>query len=100
MEIRRMRAALDLIERDSAKLKIKKKLENLHTTAQNLIASPTDAATNDAFLKAAEDAKTALAEAEANTAPSSIRLALKEINLHTLVGENILAELNEILGAT
>lgn len=91
--------ALTMLQGDIADLSLTEKLSALSSTAANLSSSPADGATNDAFIKAAEELQDALRSAETNTASSSIRLALREIDLESLVGSNLLARVQRILDA-
>jgi hypothetical protein len=100
MEVRRLLTALRLLHEDLSELQIPEKLTALHAAAQGVLSSPSDAAVNETFFKAGSALRETLPTALVNTAPGSIRLALREAELESLTGAKLLAELVSILEAT
>lgn len=99
MEVRRLVTALDALRSDIEDFGIKEKFAGLNSAGQSLAVSPADATANDAFIEATQVLQDALNNCRTNTAASSIRLALKEIGFDSLIGANLLRQINGVLEA-
>src|SRR5205823_6164727 len=100
MEVRRLLTALVALQKDLTELQIQEELDALADAVEEHAGAPTDNAIAETFAKATEALITALKNAKTNIASSSIRLALRDVELDSLIGENLLARVQTILGAT
>jgi hypothetical protein len=99
MEVRRLLTALNVVKEDFELLTIQQQLAALQSAATTLASSPADPSANDNFVIAHNQILATLQKAEANTAAVSIRSALKEVRLDSLIGANLLSKLNQIFEA-
>src|SRR5688500_17883682 len=99
MEVRRLLTALKLVKGDFDYLEIQKELSALQSAASSLAATPSDAAISQQFTMALDTLQENLEQADSNTATASIRTALKEVRLDSLIGANLLSSVNEIFDA-
>src|SRR5207244_994121 len=99
MQVGRLLTALKLVAQDFAELEIQEKMSALSDATEELVASPGDPDASNAFTMRADQVRATLPIARSNHAAASIRLALKQAGLSSLIGSELLAQLQAILNA-
>ncbi len=100
MEVHRLLGALYTLRDEIVNLAIAEKFSALTSAANTLNSSPSDASASETFSTSARELREVLANAPTNSAPGSIRDALREAGFQPLTAPHLLAQLNQIFEAT